>query len=418
MKRIGLILSILFLFINIKAQDSVESKPFIKNLKPIIGIQFWSTYSINHMVFDESTNGYLPVDNRIENNLRRSRIGVKGDFSESLSFNITGAIDLIGKDILASTFGGVNNGASPAFRVWNMYTRWKVDKSEKLNLTFGYQVPVFSREHLIGAFDYSSFDKSISQFYTRRLLVGTNPGRAMGLNVGGLLNKEGRFVNYSYDFGLFTPVFHTYEENSTGSKFSPLLLGKLNVHLGDPEKTSYSAGYVSNFMNKRKGLTLGIWAAHQGQTDIFDYSTGYGLDFVFNYGHFNLDGEFSFGQRKLNENTSDFATAFLRAGYNIQFKQYVIEPVIMSSVFNGANTLEDQIIASTLDINSGSHELLELGLNFHVNPKIKFSLFYHLQDGEIGELSSGSIPNDYFEQGDLGPIRRGNFIGLGLNVRY
>ncbi|MEZ4951069.1 MAG: hypothetical protein R2784_17045 [Saprospiraceae bacterium] len=52
-------------------------------------------------VFNTDSRAYEAVDDRINFQLRRTRIGLKGQPYENLSFNFTVAIDLVGRDLLS-----------------------------------------------------------------------------------------------------------------------------------------------------------------------------------------------------------------------------------------------------------------------------------------------------------------------------
>ena len=95
-------------------------------------------------------------------------------------------------------------------------------------------------------------EKAWSQNYLRRHLVGTGPGRAAGMNFGGLFYKEGQTVSLQYDIGLFSPVSQAVSGNSTGVQSSPLATARLLFMFGDPESKKYITGHKPNHFGKRE----------------------------------------------------------------------------------------------------------------------------------------------------------------------
>ncbi|MCB0662994.1 MAG: hypothetical protein KDC24_09655 [Saprospiraceae bacterium] len=413
----------------VSAQTEEKKSDWLQKLekfkiKPSLGLQLWSSYTFDQKVFNEETQSYDPVDDRLNFQLRRTRIGLKGQPYENLSFNFTIAIDLVGRDLLSGTEAGVNNGASPIFRLWNAYVQWRVlDKKEGLNVVFGYLPPQMGRESITSALRSNSMEKSWSQNYLRRHLTGIGPGRTMGVNVGGVFYKENRTVNWSYDAGIFTPQFESYGGNSVGDHFSPLLVGRLVAHIGDPEFKKYGIGHKINYFGKRNGLSLALAASNQGQTDLFESNQAIGADFLLNWGNLNFDGEWSMltrsgyfmvGEERQNESVAA-QTGYVRAGYNITLSNgWVIEPVAMWMFFNGEMGAEAQGYATQLKTMSGAEGKINVGANLYLNPDLKLSLFYTLRNGDAGDAGPGATVNNYFVQGGVGAIERGNWLGLGL----
>ena len=190
-------------------QNSEQPEDWWKQIKvkPTAVLQVWSTYTMGQQVYNETTGTYEQVGNRFNTQLRRSRFGMKGNAGQDLKFNLTLAVDLVGRDLLSGTEGGANNGGSPGPRLWNAYVLWRlVPKQEWLHLGIGYQVPQIGRESTTSAFRIPSMEKSWSQNYLRRHLVGTGPGRAMGVQLGGLLLPEsGSPWSGRYDIGIYNP---------------------------------------------------------------------------------------------------------------------------------------------------------------------------------------------------------------------
>ena len=249
-------------------------------LKPVIAFQLWSTYTMGQEVFNVDIGQYRAVANRLNFQLRRSRLGVKGRFSQDLFFNITAAVDLVGRDLLAGTEAGGNNGASPKPRLWNAYLRWRIiPGKEQFNVVAGYFVPQIGRESMTSALRVNSMEKAWSQNYLRRHLAGTGPGRTLGMQLGGLVISEEGTLHWRYDIGIFNPAFRAYQGNSAGDRYAPLITGRLAAYFGDPESGKYTLGRRVNYFGKRQGLTLALAAAIQGDTRCVPREWGGGLGF-------------------------------------------------------------------------------------------------------------------------------------------
>ena len=390
-------------------------------LEPIIGVQIWSTYTMGMEVYNEEENRYEIVDNRFNTEFRRSRLGVKGQPYKNLKFNITGALDFVGRDVLSATQAGANNGASPSFRIWNAFIQWKLfDNNDGLHITAGYMPPQIGRESITAALRVPSMEKSWSQNYLRRQLVGTGPGRVTGINIGGLfLNKNDKKIGFGYDLGIFNPAYLSYGGNSAGNIFSPLVAGRAVLYLGDPEFNKYTLGHKVNYFGKRNGLSIAVAGAFQGATALFDGQQTIGVDILFNWEQFNLDGEWTFMQRnKTNNNleiTANSGTGYLRMSYNLMLnKERVLEPAIKLMYFDGALSKQEQLESLALGAFAGTDMIIAGGLNYYFNPNLKLSLHYSYSMGDSGVGESIPAFNNHFFQGGAGMIRRGDWLGLGL----
>lgn len=414
----------------VKLHGQSDSSGFTQKLakykiQTSVGLQLWTTYTSGMEVFNTETRQYEAAEDRINTQLRRTRLTVKGQPFENLSFNFTTALDLVGKDLLSATEAGGNNGSSPTFRVWNAFVQWRlIPKKEYANLVVGYQVIPMGRESITGALRSTSMEKSWSQNYLRRHLTGIGPGRAMGVNLGGLfLNHQQSNVHLEYNLGVFNPVFEAYSGNSTGLKSSPLLVGRAIIHVGDPESTKYSMSHKINYFGKRKGVSLGIALAEQGQTDLFRQNRAIGGDVLLNYGPLNIDGEYyhlyrsSFDLDASQSFTTQGRTGYARMSYNVNLpKKMVLEPVATYWFFKGPMDANEQSQAQAVKSFAGEDESLDLGANLYWNPDFKVSLHYTWRWGDPGEGGDGVTYNNYFSQSGLGAIRRGNWLGLGLVV--
>ena len=65
-------------------------------IKGSVGLQLWSTYSMNGRVFDASLGRFSEIGNRLNTQIRRSRFTLTGRPYPTVSFKITAALDLVG----------------------------------------------------------------------------------------------------------------------------------------------------------------------------------------------------------------------------------------------------------------------------------------------------------------------------------
>ncbi|GAB5553847.1 MAG: hypothetical protein Sapg2KO_34380 [Saprospiraceae bacterium] len=403
------------------AQENQSSKwaKILENyqIKASAGLQFMGTYTLNQKIYDPGTNRYEKVDNRWNLQMRRFRFNLTGQAYPSLTFKFTGAIDLVGRDVLSATVGGANNGRAPNFGLWNAYLQWRLlTQNEGLFLTFGYLSPQISRASLNSAMRATSFEKSWVQNYMRRTLVGTGPGRAPGINLGGQLTPSNTFA-VSYDFGLFNPVNNGPLPNTQGLSASPLLTARLVFHFGDPETKNYSLSHRTNYFGQRNGLSFALAASHRGASDLFDRSQTIGADFLLNLGHFNLDGEWNYLIRESQENTSQANVGYFRFSYSIPLEQQAhLEPVFMYVRLNGALDRVGQESAKILGAFAGSNEILDWTINYYFNPNFKLAFSFTKNIGNSGEAAPGSLLNNHYAQNGIGAIERGDLIGLGMTL--
>ena len=387
-------------------------------IKTSVGLQIWSTYTLGQEVFEDGE--YVKVNDRLNTQIRRTRLSASGNPYKNISFKMTASLDLVGKDLLSATQAGANNGSSPIFRVWNAYVSWKLlNNSDALHITTGYLPPQVGRESITAALKSTSFEKSWSQNYIRRFVVGIGPGRATGINLGGLFFDENRLLNLSYDIGVFTPETFGAVSNTLGFNSSPLIAGRAVMYIGDPEAKTYTLGHGVNYFGKRKGFSLAFAGSQQDESDIFTQNNAYGIDWLLNYGPINFDGEWmnlsrsGLSGNEIGEVKS--VTGYFRLGYNIHVKgNSYIEPVIMYTYFNGPKDIAKQNLANELKTFSGTDEILDVNINYHFNPKLKVSVGYTHNSGSLGEADLGSTINNYFSQTQIGGIKRGDLLGLSI----
>lgn len=389
-------------------------------------VQLWTLYTMDQEIYNAETGGYEGVDDRFNTNLRRARLIMRGQPYPRLKYSLVLFYDLAGRDLLSASVGG-NNPAQPNFGVWDGFFQYQLSKgSQSAWLTGGWFRPQMQRESITSGWSVNSFEKSMSQNYLRRHLVGTGPGRAAGLNIGGLL--QGEKIGLNYNLGVFNPLTTSPLGRTVGQEFAPLIAGRAVLYLGDPELTKYKIGYETNFYNKRKGVSLDFNASYQGQTDLFEESVAFGPGMLLNWGPLNLDGEWMFmtrsGTRTTGEEASrsfDYSsnTGHLRVGYNITVGKYMLEPVFMVMQFNGGEAAAEQADASAVGAFSGSEQTYDAGVNFYLDRRnLKLMLHYTWRDGDPGAAGDGARVNQFFSQGGIGAIRRGNWLGLGLHAIF
>lgn len=416
----GLFILMLSFSANAQDQPSALSETLDKyKIKGSVGLQLWGTCGYGMNVIGEDGLA-TPADARFNAQLRRSRFSLTGRPYSTLSFKVTAALDLVGHDVLSNTEAGGNNGSSPIFRIWNAIVQWQLKpNNDRLHLVGGYFVSPIGRESNVSALAATSFEKAWSQNYLRRHLTGTGPGRSMGLMLAGQLHGAANQRHLTYELALQNPLFTGLAGNSSGLAYSPLITGRLAFQLGEPEQTSYQPGKKVNYFGKRKGITLGLAAARQGTTDLFENNTAYGIDWLANTGNWHLDGELFFMDRSGrpldgSELKTDGYTGYLRLGHNVKLpRALTLEPVVSYWFYRGASDLTGIESANELSTFSGADSGLDIGANLYFNPKTKLSLFFALRSGDAGEGVPTTVNNNYFRQPGVGVVERGSYLGLG-----
>lgn len=397
------------------------SPSLLDRIQPVIGVQIWTSYTTGAEVFDQTEARYEAVDNRINTQLRRSRLGFRASVTDDIEIVVISSADFIGRDVLAGTLGGANNGGSPSLRIWDAYVRWRFNALDQpLFLGVGYLAPQFGREATTSPFRVTSMEKAFSMNYIRRHLTGIGPGRAAGLQIGGFYLNPEQNLALQYHGGIFNPVYEALSGNTTGQAFAPLLTGRVIVMIGDPEMRRYSTAYTINHFGERRGVSVAFSGAYQGKTDLFETNTASGMDILLNWGPWNFDTEFAWLRREGVGETfkATATTAHVRLSYNIDLPNgRIIEPVIMAMQYNGAKSATKQAQASQVRMPAGSDHHLDIGVNLYLNRnKLKLSLHYTMQDGDAGAAGPGATVNNYFVQGGAGAIRRGDWLGVGAVV--
>jgi len=399
-------------------------------IEPYFMIQLWSTYTTDYRVFNEENGQYEPVTDRGNIMIRRGRFGVRGEPFDGIKFNLQAAYDLIGRDLFAGITGGTNNASIPNFGIWDAFIQWRIRKgSEAFYLTGGYFRPQLGRESITSGWSVNSMEKSMSQYYLRRHLTGTGPGRTVGLNFGGLAEVGGQ-LQLNYNLGIFTPQYISFSGNSLGGVFSPLYAGRVVFNIGDPELKRYKIAYDINYYGDRRGLSLGLGGSWQDKTDLFLRSVTTSVDWLFNWEALNVDGEWSIlmreGRRPIDENggvrnfTSRAQTGHLRAGYNIIIRdRWFFEPTFLFMFFNGASDDARQADALAVGAFSGRDYTFDAGINWYLNKnRLQVMLHYTWRNGDPGDAGDGATVNLYYFQSGIGAVQRGNWWGLGVNAIF
>lgn len=420
-----LILLSLGLFAQETEQQSLSKKLESYKIKPVAMMQLWSTYTIGTEVYNQGEGRYEQVDDRFNSEMHRSRIGFKGQPYENFKFALVGAFDFVGRDLLAGTVGGANNGGDPFIRLWVAKVEWRLSKNDAINLTTGYFAPVVGRESNTAPTRVTSMEKAWSQNYLRRHMVGSGPGRSPGVNIGGVVFNEKNKFKLQYDLGIHSPQFINYGGNSGGNVASPLFAGKITFDIGQPRSEGYSTGYKSNYFGKRNGATIAFSGAMQGATDLFTENLAYGVEYGFHYDIFNLDGEYHILNRKgrnllvapAEEIETQGAVWFTRASVNCKLSNgHILVPYLLAVQYAGPKTQEEKADAILLRSFSGNDDEISFGIDYNFNPDFKVTLNYTWRAGVgAGDNEVGTF-NNFYQQGGVGDFKRGDWVGVGLVV--
>ncbi len=414
-----------FLFAQEMEQRRLSKKLETYKIEPVAMMQLWSTYTLGAEVYNQREGRYISVDDRFNSEMHRSRIGFKGQPYENFKFALVGAYDFVGRDVLAGTVGGANNGGNPFIRLWVAKVEWQISKNDAFNLTTGYFAPVVGRESNTASTRVTSMEKAWSQNYLRRHMVGSGPGRSPGINLGGVVFNEENKFKLQYDVGIHSPQFVSYNGNSAGNTTSPMFAGKITFDIGEPRGNGYSTGYKSNYFGKRNGATIALSGSLQGETDLYTQNMTYGVEYGFHYDIFNLDGEYHVLNRKGTDVfpgpdqsiESNGAVWFSRASVNCNLKNgHVLVPYIMAVQFAGAKSQAEKEDAILMRAFTGTDDELSFGLEYNFNKDYKLTLNYTRRAGvAAGDEEVGTF-NNFYQQGGVGDFKRGDWLGVGLVV--
>ncbi len=392
MIRFVKLLGLIFLTINIGAQD-IE-------FNPVVGFQIWSTLSEGTRFIDPATGNAQGVDGRWGFQLHRSRLGFKGKVGDRVTYKFIAASDFVGKDFLDGTIGGPNNTASPSFRLWDAFINYKLSlDSDLFHLKLGYIVPAISRESITSPIKVITTEKSWTQNYIRRHITNNGPGRTAGVNIGGFkIVKENTFA-FGYDVGVYNSKLGDFNTNSAGRRASNLIAGRVTIHVGEPEMQNYLQGLQQLSFNKRRGVTVGLSQAYQGQTDFYDQNTLSAIDLLFQWDHFFLTGEWAYMGRSLNNVNADSNAAFARAGQILPLangKHLSVGLTYM--IYDGATDALGISRANQMRAFSGEDKYTEATVNYHLSPKSRLSLSHTWRTGSSGDIDPSEVNNNYYKQ--------------------
>jgi|GEM_PF-4333743 len=181
-------------------------------------------------------------------------------------------------------------------------------------LTVGLFRPQLGRESLTSGFVVDSLDKALTQGPLREHLTGTTPGRAPGVNVGGLLPRKGWSARY--DAGL---VAYRAGADSGGGPRPPLLLARVAWTLGAPESETYALSLPQNDLRLQPGLTLAL----QASTELGGAARSVGMDALLRLSPWVLAAEV----HQLNGEQAPLWLVHARTGVNLPGPwRTVVEP--------------------------------------------------------------------------------------------
>jgi hypothetical protein len=369
-----------------------QTVPRLSDLRFSAGVQLVGIWTTGAEADINGDHQLEPVSDRFNFSLRRARFSISGRVAEELNleFRVVFYYDNVGRDKYTGTRAGTGDGS---VGIWDAFWMWRAQPSWA-NITVGYFRPQIGRENLTSGFQTnSSMDKLPTQVYQRAHLLNRSSGRALGINLGGLHNRPKWGVNYNA--GVFDP------SNYSGVRWSPLVVGRVALTLGDPEMETYGIDYLINYFNRRKGLTLATSYAHQGPTDFFRKNETWNCDLLANYGSLNLDAELDFLRRRTPAQfLSSDRVWHVRSGYNIRAPRSTwLEPVVALMRFRG-----DRYSVYP----NGRDRLLDMGVNWYVREtRVKLNLHCTRQKGSgVSNLSDGTT------------FLRGNMVGMGLQFVY
>lgn len=377
-------------------------------------LQGWGVYSTGRDAQIDSDSGLDKTDPRTNIYIRRGRLGFRGTPYKDLSYVLSMHYDNLGRDSMGATRGstlptissaGASQGSLTSVGLWDSFLTWKIASSEIFNVTAGYFRPQISRESITAAFNVSSFEKAPSQNYVREAVIGRGFGRGTGINAGGLSEDK----KFNYNVGIFNKVTTgetvgstTLGETQGGNDHSLVYVGRAAWNFGDPEMQKYGLGYIINYFGKRNGLTLALNGSNQEISPKYKANRVIGGDFLYNWGAWQLDGEFFYIYKKNlgNDFYSRSRTGHIRGGHNFFLKNgTVLEPAVMVSSFYGEDGAD----------NTGRDTVVDVGLNWYLDEnRYKFYVHYVNQSGDGVNLENKESGNGY---------HFGDYAGVGLTLQ-
>ncbi|MEA2111574.1 MAG: porin [Campylobacterota bacterium] len=342
-------------------------------------VQVWGMNTV-----DDNENGASDASDLY---IRRGRIGVKGKYSDLISYKVWFAYDNLGKSGNNILMGSPNDdtNSNKDFYIWDAYFTYKFDK-EFANVTLGYVRPQVGKESITSGFTINSYEKGLSNFYVRKHIVGRGPGREVGVNVGGLTMDN----KLNYNFGVFNPNHSAItgadmtvkdggiNQTASTEKTSWMMAARVAYSIGDPEMKKYKLGYTTNYFGKRNGATIGLNYTYQGETDKFKSNELMSVDLLANYENLNLSYEFDSLLREMSDYDTDDTIQTLRLGYNFALDngQYV-EPALLWSDADLDDRSHFGDAKAYGNGTAGSQTVTSLGVNWYRNKmKEKYSMHF------------------------------------------
>lgn len=419
---IGLALLVLLFSQHVIAQDPIDLRTWKPSRpEPIVMMQLWGTYTPRTRTFSGGAFPRYNSEFSIWNTqVRRARVGLKGEILPRLHYTTILAFDQIGHDAMAGTTGGSNNGSFPSVGILDAFVTWGIRRDGRgIHLTAGYFRPQYGRESITSGFAVNLMEKTMDQNYLREHIVYNNPGRAVGINAGCQMRLGTDKAWLRWDAGLFNP------DQGYPGNFPLVGVGRIAGTWGDPESEGYSLSHRINYFGQRQGISLGVGGSlGRGQT-LYHRSWSYGIDLLWNRGPFQLDGEVHWLGRDLIQEIGDpifngdqyvTRTGHLRMGYNISLDHLGhLEPTVAWAFFYGGMSENDQGLATYYaDAPAGREFYVEPGINWWFNARTVLQLHYTFRQGQAGFAGDGAEVNTYFTQSGIGAIRRGDWAGLAL----
>lgn len=290
-----------------------------------IALQMWNVESLKY-----PQGNFTP---RYDMFIRRGRFGVNGKIASKLTYGTTFSYDGIGKDKFTVSQGGaLNSDEKFNFVLRNGFLSYNF--SRVFNTTMGYFRPRLGKESIYSSWFCISQEKSLPNNQPRLHVLGRLIGRETGINIGGLVSIN-KSINLLYDVGFFDTNSELIVGND--SIKSILKTARLTLMFGDPEMKDYSLVYYQSGYGKRKGISFGINASHQGQTSIFKQNMFFGADIQLNYGAFDLvlEHDWMFRESIVTPNQSiktiDQVNSAKIAWNFIKNNNTIIQPTLMFS---------------------------------------------------------------------------------------
>jgi hypothetical protein len=332
-----------------------------------IALQMWNVESLKYPQGD-----FKP---RYDLFLRRGRFGVNGKIASKLNFGTTFSYDGIGKDKFTVSQGGaLNNDEKFSFVLRDGFLSY--NSSRALNITLGYFRPRLGKEAIYSSWFCISQEKSLPNNQPRLHVVGRLIGRETGINIGGIttINKS---TNLLYDVGFFDTNSPLIIGND--SIKSILKTARLTLMFGDPEMKDHTLVYYQSGYGKRKGISFGINASHQGRTSIFKQNMFYGADMQLNYGPFDLvlEQDWMYRENIINSTQSiktiDKVNSAKIAWNFIQKNNTIVQPTVMYSTESPDYLYSNQNPFTK----STKQNVFDAGINWLINKdRLKFGLHY------------------------------------------